>query len=319
MTLARQTINLDFKANISQAKDSVVSLAQAYRQALEGGDSGQKAQINEALKERSAAMGPGGFDVDQIAKVLEDVIGLQSQYEESTARLEELKKSTLRVDEEIREINREKNNLLEEASKILGKDDTIKITELRKEFALIQKNNEELEKKGQLTEEDKRKAEELFRILENYNKVLGEQKNKNKEAKDINEKTLETDKKRKALVDAIRTALESLSTNEDERSAVTGEILEMLLETENSYKRTTAEAKKLKKESENIKKEQKEVAETIASAKDSFAGKAVQAFVYYQALTALRRVARAAVSTLRELDKALTDIAVVTAMSRKES
>lgn len=317
--MARQTINLDFKANISQAKESVVSLAQAYRQALESGDAGQRAQVNELIAQRSAAMGPGGFDVDAIAAELEKSLALQKEYEASSEKLNEIQKASLRVEEESRQIQRDKKTLLDEAAQILGKEGGIKITELRQEFALIQKNNEELEKKGKLTEEDRKKAEAVFAVLKKYEATLEEQKIKNKEAKTINEQSLAIDQRRSAIVDELRRTLESLGTNELERASVTSEILGMLLETENSQKRSLVTAQKLTQESENIKREQKEVAETIASAKDSFAGKAVQAFIYYQALTALRRVARSAVSTLRELDKALTDIAVVTSMSREQS
>ena len=319
MTLARQTINLDFKANISQAKESVVSLAQVYRQALESGDTQQRAQVNELLAQRSEAMGPGGFTMDGIAAELQKSIDLQKEYEASSERLNELTKSSLRVEEEIRQINRDKTSLLEEASKILGKDNTLKITELRSEFALLQKNNEALAKKGQLTEEDRQKADAVLQVLKKYESALEQQKNTTKEAKTINEQSLVIDQRRQAIIDAIRTALESLTLTEDERSLITSDNLGMLLETEQSYKRSTATAEQLAKESAKIKKEQKEVSDTIADAKDGFAGKAVQAFIYYQALTALRRVARAVVSTLRELDASLTDIAVVTSLSREES
>ena len=317
--MARQTINLDFKANISQAKESLVSLAQAYRQALESGDPGQRGEVQQLIQERSAAMGPGGFDVDAISAQLEKAIALQKEFESSEIKINELKQASLRVEEEARQIQRDKKDLLDEAAQILGKEDGIKITELRQEFALIQKNNEELEKKGKLTEEDRKKAKDLFNILQGYESQLDRQTNKNKEAKKIEEDKSLLLTEQKVKTEQIAKVLETLATDEDSRVQVMAELLRFQIETEESLKRSTKAAERLTEESVKIKKEQKEVASTLASAKDSFAGKAVQAFIYYQALTALRRVARAAVSTLRELDKALTDIAVVTTMSREQS
>jgi hypothetical protein len=317
--LARQTINLDFKANISQAKESIVSLAQAYRQALESGDPGQRDQVQQLIQERSAAMAPGGFDVDAISAQLEKSIALQKEFESSEIKINELKQASLRVEEEARQIQRDKKVLLEEAAQILGKEGGIKITELRQEFALIQKNNEELQKKGKLTEEDRKKAKDLFNILQGYDGQLDRQNNKNKEAKKIEEDKTALLKEQRVRTEQIAKVLETLAVDEESRLQVMAELIRFHIETEESLKRSTKAAEQLTQESIKIKKEQKEVADTIASAKDSFAGKAVAAFIYYQALTALRRVARAAVSTLKELDKALTDIAVVTSMSREES
>ena len=317
--MAKQTINLDFKANIANAKESLVSLAQAYRQAMESGDSKQQDQVQKLIQERSAAMGPGGFDVDAISAELEKAIALQKEFEASEVKINELKQASLRVEEEARQIQRDKKSLLDEAAQILGKEGGIKITELRQEFALIQKNNEELEKKGKLTEEDRQRAKDLFNILEGYDGQLDKQNNKNKEAKKIEEEKSKLLKEQRARTQQIAKVLEKLALDEDSRSQVMAELLRFHIETEESLKRSTKEAERLTQESIKIKKEQKEVASTLASAKDSFAGKAIQAAIYYQALTTLRRVARAAVATLKELDKALTDIAVVTSMNRQQA
>jgi chromosome segregation ATPase len=286
---------------------------------MESGDSKQQDQVQKLIQERSAAMGPGGFDVDAISAELEKAIALQKEFEASEVKINELKQASLRVEEEARQIQRDKKSLLDEAAQILGKEGGIKITELRQEFALIQKNNEELEKKGKLTEEDRQRAKDLFNILEGYDGQLDKQNNKNKEAKKIEEEKSKLLKEQRARTQQIAKVLEKLALDEDSRSQVMAELLRFHIETEESLKRSTKEAERLTQESIKIKKEQKEVASTLASAKDSFAGKAIQAAIYYQALTTLRRVARAAVATLKELDKALTDIAVVTSMNRQQA
>lgn len=317
--MARQTITLDFKANIEQAKTSLVALAQAYRTASESGDPQQQSQVNQLLEQRSASMGAGGLSMDGIANELEQAVALQKEYETGVEKQIELQKSALRIEEEVRQINREKNSILEEASRILGKDNTLKITELRSEFALLQKNNEELEKKGQLTEEDRQKAQQTFDLLQRYGNSLDDQTEKNKEAKDVNAQSLAIDKQREEITDKIGVILEKIGVTEDEKRSVMAELLQMSVETAASQKKSLKSAERIAEESRKIKNEQKEIASTLAKSKDSFAGKAVTAFLYFQALSALRRVARAAVATLRELDKALTDIAVVTSMSREES
>ena len=317
--MAKQTITLDFKANIENAKNSLVSLAQAYRQAMESGDPAQKSEVQKAIQERTADPSSPFSDTDQISAQLEKAIALQKEFEASEIKINDLKQSSLRFEEEARQIQRDKKTLLDEAAQILGKEGGIKITELRQEFALLQKNNEELAKKGQLTEEDKQRAKDLFNILEGYEDQLNKQKDTNLQAKKIEDQKTDALKEQKVRTEQIAKILESLALTDDERAKVMGDLLLLHVETEESLKRSTKEAERLTQESVKIKKEQKEVANTLAGAKDSFAGKAIQAAIYYQALTTLRRVARAAVSTLRELDKALTDIAVVTAMSREQS
>jgi hypothetical protein len=63
----------------------------------------------------------------------------------------------------------------------------------------------------------------------------------------------------------------------------------------------------------------REIDEAEGDIKDTFAGKITSAYLYYQALNAVKRVIRSAISTITELDRTLTDIAVVTSFSREEA
>jgi hypothetical protein len=63
----------------------------------------------------------------------------------------------------------------------------------------------------------------------------------------------------------------------------------------------------------------REIDEAEGDIKDTFAGKITSAYLYYQALNAVKRVIRSAITTITELDRTLTDIAVVTSFSREEA
>ena len=80
-----------------------------------------------------------------------------------------------------------------------------------------------------------------------------------------------------------------------------------------------AAQKKLVVAAKENAKAQDDINRSLKGMPITFAEKATSAFLYYQAVQAIRRVVRAAVRTLTELDKALTDIAIVTNMNRQET
>jgi TP901 family phage tail tape measure protein len=65
--------------------------------------------------------------------------------------------------------------------------------------------------------------------------------------------------------------------------------------------------------------EQKKQKDVGAALEQSFSKKAISALIYYEAMSSLKRVIRSAVETIKELDVALTDVAVVTSMNRDEA
>lgn len=118
---------------------------------------------------------------------------------------------------------------------------------------------------------------------------------------------------------AIRDTLLKVASTEEERELIQKRFipnLEREFEARKEMARAQEESLRLSKEEAKAKQE---IQDAEADMKDTFAGKITSAYLYYQALNAVKRVVREAISTITELDKTLTDIAVVTSFSREEA
>jgi hypothetical protein len=113
--------------------------------------------------------------------------------------------------------------------------------------------------------------------------------------------------------------MEALALTEEEREDIQTRFLDRIeeeLRLRQEVKTAQAEVNRL---SESEAKAKEEIADAERELKDSFAGKITSAYLYFQALNAVKRVVRAAIRTITELDKAFTDIAFVTSFNIEET
>lgn len=198
----------------------------------------------------------------------------------------------------------------------------------------IQKRIKDIGYMPQAQQQTKKIQEELFqlnKLLEDFTR-LGYDSNKPLEqAKQEVERIFEEVHKTNRELDEQR-EIRLQTTKEIREAAVSsGEITEQQkeqLELDEKQldveQETTREKKKQqaiddKEDTQKTIKDTEKLAEANKKGAKSFSGKVVAATLYLAALRALRQMIRSVINTVRELDKSITEVAMVTNMSRKEA
>lgn len=314
----QQDIVLNFKANLDAAKQDLTALASLYQQSLKPqGDpealtAGQRGQVERAISERAAAT---GVPEEQVKQILQEVLALEEQYKQKKAESAKIAERQIVLSEREVEATQKKNNALGNAAELLGLQrnagiDVIKqrLEELKTSDQLNMSEKERLALIKQVEDEMKTASTQSGRLT----KTLNEQTSLHNQQIDLNNDL------NKIYAD-IRAELTKIAKTDEERDLIEQQLLPRLMEQHQQLKIITKEREKSAAAADKEQKETEEINEALKKVPDSFAKKAVSAVIYYEALNALKRVARAAVNTLRDLDAALTDIAVVTDMTREES
>ena len=314
----KQTVVLNFKTQLDEAKTDILSLADLYKKSMiapgqEGAlSSPERLAVADVASQRAIE---SGISPEEMNKVLEDVNQILEKEEGIRQRLFEL--STKREDAEkrITEREAEKVQLIAQAAQLMGlrKDANLQEVIAAKEKLALEIEGGKASKEqiatyntlNDLLGQVGTKNRSLGQLVRNNTDIIGQQTAVLNEQDDI------FDKLRKALI--------GINITEDERTEIERKLLPVLIDQTTQIKALEVAQKKSVAAAKENDKVQKDINNSLKKMPVTFAEKATSAFLYFQAVQAIRRVVRAAVQTLVELDKALTDIAIVTNMNRQET
>lgn len=314
----QQDIILNFKANIDQAKTDLTSLASVFQQSMipqgQPGalDDAQRGQVEQAITERATA---SGIPEAEVKKILQEVLLLEEEYKQKKAESATITERQVLLGQREVEATQKKNEALSNAASLLG---------LQKNASrdLIKQKLEELKlgKDSTLTDEERlAQIKEIEAQLQIASVQSGRLTKTYKEQANLHNQQVTINEKLNQVYGNIRDQLTKIAATDQERDLIEERLMPRLLEQQLQLQKNTKEREAAVAAAEKEQKETEEINAALRKAPDSFAKKAVSAVLYYEALNALKRVARAAITTLRDLDAALTDIAVVTNMNREES
>jgi chromosome segregation ATPase len=313
-----QKINLQFETDLEQAKDDVTKLGELYQQSVsptaqQGALSAdQKSSLETEIQERASSI---GMEPEELKRVLEDINKLKQESLRIEQQNQELQDKNTALIEKQRQAKEDETAALQRAAKLLNLplDATRQQIELArqqirtsKELNLSEKERQEIY--AGVTREFKVAQGAITR---QNNALAAQQQN----VEQINQNTTQQGN----IIDRVRKRYLTLTKTVEERETVEGNVTRAIVGQRLEIDRNLIVSKKIQDQTKKNEAAQKEYADAIKNTPDSFGGKVASAFLYFQALTAVKRVAREAVRTLTELDKALTDIAVVTTMTRKQT
>ena len=314
----QQDIILNFKANLDAAKQDLTALATLYQQSLkpqgEPGalDAAQKGQVEQVISERAAAK---GIPEEEVKKILQEVIVLEDQYKLKKEEAVKIAERQILLGEREVEATQKKNEALGNAAELLGLQKNASVDVIKAKLEELKANQQ-----VNMTEQERlaliQKVEAELRTASTQSgritKTLNEQTSLHNQQIGLNNEMND-------IYGRIREQLTKIAKTEEERDLIEQGLLPHLLQQHQQLQINTKEREKTAAAADKEKKETEAINAALKKAPDTFAKKAVSAVLYYEALNALKRVARAAINTLKDLDAALTDIAVVTDMTREES
>ena len=313
-----QKIKLQFETDLQQAKQDVTKLGELFEQstkptAAQGALSGeQQASLEGEISRRAQDL---GISPDEVKKTLEDINKLKEQARSIDQQNTEIQDENVKLAEKVKQAQEDENAAIQRAGNLLGL--TGKFSKAEVDIA-----REKLRTSKNLNISEKERKETLAAVTKEYSVAHGAiRRIGNAQAKQSENilKTNDNIKKQGTFVDNIRKGYLSLTRTTDERETVEGKLTKEIVQQRIEMNKNEQAAENIEKATRKNVKAQEEYSRQIKQTPDSFGGKVTSAFLYYQALSAVRRVARDAVRTITELDKALTDIAVVTSMTRKET
>ena len=313
-----QKIKLQFETDLQQAKQDVTKLGELFEQstkptAAQGALSGeQQASLEGEISRRAQDL---GISPDEVKKTLEDINKLKEQARSIDQQNTEIQDENVKLAEKVKQAQEDENAAIQRAGNLLGL--TGKFSKAEVDIA-----REKLRTSKDLNISEKERKETLAAVTKEYSVAHGAVRRiGNAQAKQSENilKTNDNIKKQGTFVDDIRKRFLSLTRTTDERETVEGKVTKEIVQQRIEMNKNEQAAENIEKATRKNVKAQEEYSRQIKQTPDSFGGKVTSAFLYYQALSAVRRVARDAVRTITELDKALTDIAVVTSMTRKET
>jgi TP901 family phage tail tape measure protein len=318
MAKIEQTIVLNFQTQLQQAKSDILELAKLSQQAkIAPGQTGalsspEVSAVEKAVSEQAVL---SGVSPDEMKAVLEDINKILEKEITIKNRIDELSAKRLEIETKIKTQEQEKNTLISQGAQLLGlradaslQEVTAAKRKLDTEIASGNATKEQLELHKQVST--------VFDSLSTKNRSIGQLIRSNgTTTEDITNSIKEQDD----AFDAVRLTIDKIKLTSEQRENIEANLTPIVLkqtqqvrELEQAQKKSAAAAKENAKAQDDINR-------SLKSTPKTFAEKATGAFLYFQAVQAIRRVARAAVTTLVELDRALTDIAIVTTMTREET
>lgn len=314
----QQDIVLNFKSNIDQAKNDVTTLASLYQQSLvpqgQPGalDASQQGQVQDLIAQRAADT---GMSQEQVKQVLQEVVNLEQQHIALQKEGEEIDQRKVVLADRIQEATEKKNAALNEARNILGLEADASQEVIRAKLKELQTS----QTLGISEKERNQKIARLRELLKEAGTQSGRITKSQRESADLASKQIDLQGRLDGLYSQIRAELTKIVKTDEERDAIEKNLMPLLMQQQAILTQNTREREKSTKAAKEEEQVTKDINNTLAKVPGTFAQKAVGALLYYEALNQLKRIARAAINTLRDLDKALTDIAVVTSMNREES
>lgn len=314
----QQDIVLNFKTNLEQAKTSIGELATLHQQSLipqgQPGalDDTQKAEVESLVTQRAQDK---GISLDDTKKVLTEIAAIEEQINAlSIGRVER--------EQKISELNEKAgaaaaNRILQEnkAKELVGLTAKATREQLEAKITALKigknLNISEEERVKQLEEVDK-----LLKSAQSYGGVATRNSNKAVELANEQAMALQTQEDAFARIAVIG---KEITLNAEELDTLITYTTKGVIDRNKAEKQNTKEKEKAVKLAQKETQETEDLNRLLETQPDNFAKRAISAVIYYEALNQLKRIARAAVNTIKDLDRALTDIAVVTSMTRQES
>ena len=272
--------------------------------------------VNGALNSAARTLALDERIVDKAKEHLDAIQSITEQYQHNEKSITSWLSQLDKIDAKTLEI---KNNLEASVDKTFNKR-----TGLSKADLMDEKKVEKAMNDPQLSAAKKKALEEHLNILKATNKEL--EKNK-KKSDDILNKVQETTNKQKQLRDQKEESLKKIVEIARQEGLIdeNGERRILQLQQENDQREqiveTTKEQVAADKKSgidKNIK-DTNELGKSNEKVAKSFSRKVLAATAYYAAIRALRRLMSSVINTVRDLDKSLTEVAMVTQMTRKEA
>jgi DNA repair exonuclease SbcCD ATPase subunit len=144
------------------------------------------------------------------------------------------------------------------------------------------------------------------------------------EAMKKNERQLKKNKKEyeaqiKIFEKTLQKAVDSGSIDPERAQVVRDLINTLKALSQTTFHETKQSLDNLEESLENVGEEQKKVGAQMEEGKKGFIGAAIAATVYYAAIRTLRKLVSEIINTVKELDKSLTEVAMVTNLNREEA
>ena len=175
---------------------------------------------------------------------------------------------------------------------------------------LYKQLEEHLKKINELTDNGKNTVETLE---EEYSRVTTELNKQMELAAQIREN------KAAIVQEVVQAALQEGKITQEEADQIIAQQKELDLEQEITEEKQKQKALDAGTDIKKNIKESKKLADTNQQVKKSFLGKVTAATLYYAALRALKKLMSSVVNTVRELDKSITEVAMVTSLNRKDA
>jgi chromosome segregation ATPase len=314
----KQKVSLQFETDLEQAREDVTKLGELFEQstkptAEQGALSAeQKAALEGEIGQRAADI---GLNPEEVKQVLSDI--------------NQLKQEARSIDQQNLELEQE-NIALQEKAKLAKEDELAALARAANLLKLpadasreeIELARQKLKTSKDLNISEKERKELNAAINQEFRTAQGALKRQNnalvaqqRNVEAINENT----NKQGGLVDRARKFYLKLTKSVEERDTVEGKVTKEIVNQRLELGKNQKAVKAIEDQTRRNEKAEREYGDAIRNTPDSFGGKVTSAFLYFQALTAIKRVAREAVRTITELDKALTDISVVTTMTRQQT
>ena len=318
MAEIKQKVSLQFETDLEQAREDVTKLGELFEQstkptAEQGALSAeQKAALEGEIGQRAADI---GLNPEEVKQVLSDI--------------NQLKQEARSIDQQNLELEQE-NIALQEKAKLAKEDELAALARAANLLKLpadasreeIELARQKLKTSKDLNISEKERKELNAAINQEFRTAQGALKRQNnalvaqqRNVEAINENT----NKQGGLVDRARKFYLKLTKSVEERDTVEGKVTKEIVNQRLELGKNQKAVKAIEDQTRRNEKAEREYGDAIRNTPDSFGGKVTSAFLYFQALTAIKRVAREAVRTITELDKALTDISVVTTMTRQQT
>lgn len=314
----KQTISLQFETDLEQAKADVTKLGELFEQstkptAEQGALSAeQKAALEGEIGQRAADI---GLSPEEVKQVLSDINQLKQEARSIDQQNLELEKENIALQEKAKLAKEDELAALARAAKLLK----LPADASREEIELAR---QKLKTSKDLNISEKERKELNAAINQEFRTAQGALKRQNNAlvAQQRNVETInENTNKQGGLVDRARKFYLKLTKSVEERDTVEGKVTKEIVNQRLELGKNQKAVKAIEDQTRRNEKAEREYGDAIRNTPDSFGGKVTSAFLYFQALTAIKRVAREAVRTITELDKALTDISVVTTMTRQQT
>jgi TP901 family phage tail tape measure protein len=272
----------------------------------------QEKQVMELIVQKAQAL---NMTTQEYQGLLGNINSIMTEEKNLSIQIAELQAKELRQAADIEQKERERSALISKMAVDLGLNANATLEEViakRDSLAAEQATGKQKAKNNQL--------------IEQTNRSLAEVQTKNRSIGQLNhqrQKTLEQQKatidQQGAAFDRLRAIFDKLNLSSAEREEIEKRLVPALMAQTTQATVLEKKQRDTAKAARDNEKAQRGINNALKEMPANFAEKATQAFLYYQAINAIRRVARAAVQTLVELDKALTDIAIVTNLNREET